>query len=111
MIVSQRPSEISETIFSQCNNFVVMRLTNPSDQQYVKRLMPDSISTITDTLSVLERQEALIIGDCIPMPTIVRINDLIDKPDSNDIAFRTEWKKDWVDITFEELIKKMKKEE
>lgn len=110
MIVSQRPSEISETIFSQCNNFVAMRLTNPSDQQYVKRLMPDSVSAITDTLPVLERQEALIIGDSIPIPTIVRIKDLIDKPDSNDILFRTEWKKDWVQITFDALIKKIKKE-
>lgn len=110
MIVSQRPSEISETIFSQCNNFVAMRLTNPSDQQYVKRLMPDSVSAITDTLPVLERQEALIIGDSIPIPTIVRIKDLTDKPDSNDIAFRSEWKKDWVTIAFDELIKKIKKE-
>ncbi len=110
MIVSQRPSEISETIFSQCNNFVAMRLTNPSDQQYVKRLMPDSVSAITDTLPVLERQEALIIGDCVPIPTIVRIKDLTDKPDSNDIAFRTEWKKDWVQIVFDDVIKKMKKE-
>ena len=110
MIVSQRPSEISETIFSQCNNFVAMRLTNPSDQQYVRRLMPDSVSAITDTLPVLERQEALIIGDCIPIPTIVRIKDLTDKPDSNDIAFRTEWKKDWITIAFDELIKKLQKE-
>jgi len=110
MIVSQRPSEISETIFSQCNNFVAMRLTNPSDQQYVKRLMPDSVSAITDTLPVLERQEALIIGDSIPIPTIVKIKNLTDKPDSNDILFRTEWKKDWVQITFDALIKKIKKE-
>ncbi len=111
MIVSQRPSEISETIFSQCNNFVAMRLTNPTDQQYVKRLMPDSVSAITDTLPVLERQEALIIGDSIPIPTIVRIKDLTDKPDSKDILFRSEWKKDWVEITFDDLIKKLKKEE
>lgn len=110
MIVSQRPSEISETIFSQCNNFVAMRLTNPTDQQYVKRLMPDSVSTITDTLPVLERQEALIIGDSIPIPTIVRIKDLTDKPDSKDIAFHQEWKKDWSTIIFDELIKKIKKE-
>lgn len=110
MIVSQRPSEISETIFSQCNNFVAMRLTNPTDQQYVKRLMPDSISTITDTLPVLERQEALIIGDSIPIPTIVRIKELTDKPDSNDIGFRTEWKKDWRPIVFNEVVKKLKKE-
>jgi DNA helicase HerA-like ATPase len=110
MIVSQRPSEVSETIFSQCNNFVAMRLTNPTDQAYVKRLMPDNVSAITDSLSVLERQEALLIGDSIPIPTIVRIRDLVDKPNSNDIEFRTEWKKDWVTIAFEKLIKKMKKE-
>lgn len=110
MIVSQRPSEISETIFSQCNNFVAMRLTNPTDQQYVKRLMPDSVSAITDTLPILEKQEALIIGDSIPIPTIVKIKELIDKPASNDIDFRTEWKKDWTSVSFNELIKKMKKE-
>ncbi len=111
MIVSQRPSEISETIFSQCNNFVAMRLTNPTDQQYVKRLMPDSVSAITETLPILERQEALLIGDSIPIPTIVRIMDLVDKPASDDIAFRTEWNKDWVDTTFAGIIKRMTREE
>ena len=110
MIVSQRPSEISETIFSQCNNFVAMRLTNPTDQQYVKRLMPDVVNSITDSLPVLEQREALIIGDCIPIPTIVKIKELTDKPASSDIHFRTEWKKDWVNIAFEPLINKMKKE-
>ncbi|MCP4523965.1 MAG: ATP-binding protein, partial [Candidatus Gracilibacteria bacterium] len=39
-IISQRPSDISETIFSQCSTFIVMRLTNPDDQNYVKRLLP-----------------------------------------------------------------------
>lgn len=52
-IVSQRPSEISETIFSQCSNFVVMRLTNPQDQGYVKRLLPDSLGSITEVLPSL----------------------------------------------------------
>jgi DNA helicase HerA-like ATPase len=110
MIVSQRPSEISETIFSQCNNFVAMRLTNPTDQQYVKRLMPDNVSAITDTLPVLERQEALIIGDSIPIPTIVKINELIEKPASSDIEFKTEWSKDWLAIAFDGIINKIKKQ-
>lgn len=111
MIVSQRPSEISETIFSQCNNFVAMRLTNPTDQSYVKRLLPDNISAITDSLPILEKQEALIIGDSLPMPTIVKIKDLgEDKPSSNDINFKSEWQKDWNDILFDDLLKKLKKE-
>jgi len=61
MIVSQRPSEISDTIFSQCNNFVVMRLTNPSDQSYVTRLLPDTISNVTDNLPALAEREAILI--------------------------------------------------
>ncbi|WP_316826827.1 ATP-binding protein [Pedobacter miscanthi] len=109
MIVSQRPSEISETIFSQCNNFVAMRLTNPTDQQYVKRLMPDNVSAITDTLPVLERQEAIIIGDSIPIPTIVRIKALTDKPASGDIDFHSEWKKDWMTIAFSPILDRLKK--
>lgn len=109
MIVSQRPSEISETIFSQCNNFVAMRLTNPSDQQYVKRLMPDNVSAITDSLPVLEKQEALVIGDSIAIPTLVKIGELTDKPSSTDIDFRSEWKKDWLDVSFSALISKMTK--
>ena len=45
LLASQRPSEISETIFSQCNNFIAMRLTNPNDQNYVKKLLPDLLET------------------------------------------------------------------
>ena len=36
MVVSQRPSEVSETIFAQCNNFVTLKLTNQNDQSYIK---------------------------------------------------------------------------
>lgn len=104
MIVSQRPSEISETIFSQCNNFVAMRLTNPSDQNYIKRLLPDSVNAITDALPVLERQEAIVMGDAISVPSVVKIDEIKDKPNSNDIEFHTEWKKDWIAIAFPKIL-------
>jgi hypothetical protein len=109
MIVSQRPSEISDTIFSQCNNIVAMRLTNPSDQNYVKRLLPDSVAAITDSLPSLEKREALIIGDSITMPTIVHVNEISEKPDSLDVNFKTEWDKDWYKIHFENLVEKIQK--
>lgn len=106
MIVSQRPSEISETVFSQCNNFVAMRLTNPADQQYVKRLLPDDLSAITSTLPSLERQEAIIIGDSVSVPSIVKVDDITDLPNSNDIDFHTEWKKDWLEVAMPGIIEK-----
>lgn len=100
MIVSQRPSEISETIFSQCNSFVVMRLTNPTDQNYIKKLMPDSVSSISENLSGLESREALVLGSSIPMPTIIRVNELSDykKPKSTDVDFMDKWKENWNEL-------------
>lgn len=51
LLASQRPSEISETIFSQCSNFIAMRLTNPADQGYVKKLLPDSLGSLIDKMT------------------------------------------------------------
>lgn len=62
LLSSQRPSEISETIFSQCSNFLAMRLTNPSDQSYVARLLPDTLGNLCDKLPTLGAGEALLIG-------------------------------------------------
>lgn len=104
-IVSQRPSEISETIFSQCNNFVSMRLTNPDDQNYVKRLLPDSLEGITASLPALQTGEAILIGDSIIMPSVVKIDECNKNfsPSSTDVMFLEEWKKDWVEVNFSEL--------
>jgi uncharacterized protein len=104
MIVSQRPSEISETVFSQCNNFVAMRLTNPTDQRYVKRLLPDDLGAITDALPSLERQEAIVIGDSVSVPSLLFVDEITDRPDSHDIAFHAEWKRDWLDQEFKEAL-------
>lgn len=107
MIVSQRPSEISETIFSQCNNFVAMRLTNPTDQSYVNRLLPDVVRSVTDNLPTLEKREALIIGDSISLPTLVMVDEITDKPASIDVDFHSEWKKDWVDLKVGDIVNRM----
>ncbi|QGY38436.1 DUF87 domain-containing protein [Bacillus sp. A260] len=103
MIVSQRPSEISETIFSQCSNFVAMRLTNPEDQNYVKRLIPDALGPLTDSLPTLKEGEAILIGDSIIMPSLVQINKCNPEPSSNDIHYLQEWKKKWFNVDFETL--------
>ncbi|MHA4810019.1 hypothetical protein ACX0G9_18040 [Flavitalea flava] len=52
-------SEISETIFSQCNNFIAMRLTNPVDQGYVKKLLPDTLGALIDTIPSLKLAKLL----------------------------------------------------
>lgn len=106
LIASQRPSEISETIFSQCNNFIAMRLTNPDDQNYVKRLLPDSLGDLTDTLPTLKSGEAIMIGDAIVMPSIVVIDRCNPEPSSSDIPYLTIWKKEWMKVEFEKITAK-----
>jgi len=109
MIVSQRPSEISDTIFSQCNNFVVMRLTNPSDQSYVTRLLPDTISNVTDNLPALEAREAILIGEAVNVPAVIMVDIIQDKPSSEDVQVLQEWRKDWHEVAFPSLVKKIQK--
>jgi DNA helicase HerA-like ATPase len=92
MIVSQRPSDISETILSQCNNFVVMRLTNPVDQNYVRRLVSDTFPGLENILPSLRQGEALIVGDAVPMPLRVQMDPPNPEPASADIKFFDKWK-------------------
>jgi DNA helicase HerA-like ATPase len=92
MIVSQRPSDISETILSQCNNFVVMRLTNPVDQNYVRRIVADTFPGLENLLPSLRQGEALIVGDAVPMPVRVQIDLPNPEPASADIKFFDKWK-------------------
>ncbi len=108
-LVTQRPSEISETIFSQCNNFISMRLSNPTDQNYVKRLLPDSLGPLTDSLPTLESGEAILIGDAVIMPSLVRIDRSEPEPSSSDIEYLQEWKREWYNVKFLDLIREWEK--
>jgi hypothetical protein len=105
-LVTQRPSEISETIFSQCNNFLSMRLTNPEDQNYVKRLLPDTLGPLTDALPTLESGEAILIGDSVSMPALVRVDRTSPEPSSGDVAYLQEWKRKWYALEFGPIIKR-----
>jgi uncharacterized protein len=106
MIVSQRPSEVSETILSQCNNFVILRLTNPVDQSYVGKLMSDTFSGLIDTLPALRQGEALIVGEAIPMPLRVQIDFPNPEPSSADIKFFDKWKQSEVRTEIPEVVER-----
>lgn len=105
LLASQRPSEISETIFSQCNNFIAMRLTNPVDQSYVKKLLPDTLGTLIDKMPSLKQGEALLVGESIILPSIVQIDRCSPEPSSNDIPYWELWKDEWKTMNIEEIKK------
>lgn len=91
LVVSQRPSDVSRTILSQCNNFLALRLTNDSDQSVIKRLMPDSLVGLTAMLPLLDTGEALLLGDAVLLPTRIKLDQPQVKPDSATRDFWKEW--------------------
>lgn len=103
LLASQRPSEISETIFSQCNNFIAMRLTNPVDQGYVKKLLPDSLGSLIEKMPSLKQGEALLIGESVILPSIVQIDRCKNEPSSNDIPYWELWKEEWKDMDIDKI--------
>jgi DNA helicase HerA-like ATPase len=111
MVVSQRPSEVSETIFSQCNNFVSLRLTNVNDQNYIKGLMPDNSNAIAEILPNLGQGECLIVGDAVLIPSIVKLEKPNPEPKSQSVNFQDEWQSEWKEIRFSEVIRRWKKED
>jgi DNA helicase HerA-like ATPase len=110
MVVSQRPSEVSETIFSQCNNFIAMRLTNRVDQNYIKALLPDSSSSLIDLLPSLNQGEAFVVGDSVIIPSLVQLPKPNPEPKSASIDTYKEWAESWKDITFDKIVERWRKE-
>jgi uncharacterized protein len=103
LLASQRPSELSETIFSQCNNFIAMRLTNPNDQNYVKKLLPDTLGNLIEKLPTLKAGEALLIGESVVIPSLVQIDPCELPPSSNDIPYWKLWKKEWKELDISKI--------
>jgi DNA helicase HerA-like ATPase len=93
LLVSQRPSDVESTVLSQCNSWIILRLTNGADQEHVKRFLPDSLAGITKILSSLSRREAIFVGEAAALPARIRIRELERRhlPDSQDISFVGGW--------------------
>lgn len=93
MIVSQRPSEIDETILSQCGTFFSLRLSNASDRSKVQAALPDSLSGIVDSLPVLRTGEAVITGEAAKLPVRCRITlpEEGKRPSSEDPRVAHNW--------------------
>lgn len=110
LIVSQRPSDVSSTILSQCNNVIALRLTNGDDQATVKRLMPESLEGLMDTLPILDIGEALVVGDAVLLPSRIRIHPPSEKPLSATIDFWDEWNKTAEPPDFEKAVENMRRQ-
>lgn len=104
LIISQRPSDLCDTIISQCSNFFVLRVTNPNDQNFVQRVLPDHLSALSNMIPFFENGECLIAGECVKIPTKVIVDLPEPRPDSDDVLFSDKWKEKLEDYKVEETI-------
>ena len=94
LVVSQRPSELSETLLSQCNTFLCMRLANTADKNHVLALLPDSMQMLTSVLPSLPRGQVIAIGQASKMPVRLEVSPIAEKdrvPNSGDPEFGKHW--------------------
>jgi len=93
ILSSQRPSELSATVLSQCNTFLLHRISNDRDQEQVGRLVPDNLRGMLRELPVLPSQYAILLGWAAELPILVRMNDLAEheRPRSDDPDFWDVW--------------------
>lgn len=100
IVSSQRPSELSKTVLSQCNSFIIHRLQNPDDQKYVRGLISSASADILDQLPVIPQQHAIITGDCVRTPIQVRIDDVAPTPNSHNPKYVERWLSDDMNIPY-----------
>lgn len=91
LISSQRPSELSETVLSQCANFIIHRIQNENDMRHINAVLPyfseDFVSKIKQSVA----GEALVFGDFVPMPMHIKIQKADPEPNSSNCKISQEW--------------------
>ncbi len=113
ILSSQRPSELSPTVLSQCNTFLLHRLVNDRDQELVKKFVPDNLGSILNELPILPTKKAILLGWAAPIPILVDMNELKyeHQPNSKDPDFWDVWTgKEKREINWKEIVKEWQKE-
>ncbi|MGF1628262.1 MAG: ATP-binding protein [Kiloniellaceae bacterium] len=95
-LVSQRPSELSETILSQCSTLFALRMGNQKDQDFVRRALPESAEGMLNSLPSLRNQQAVVVGEGVVLPMRIRFDDLPEakRPHSDTASFAQQWQEE-----------------
>jgi len=93
VLSSQRPSELSETVLSQCNSFLLHRITNDRDQELISCLVPDNARGLLRELPSLPTRHCILLGIASMVPALVEVKHLEDsqRPESDDPDFWNVW--------------------
>ncbi|WCG00101.1 ATP-binding protein [Porphyromonas gingivalis] len=109
VLSSQRPSELSPTVLSQCNSFLLHRISNDRDQELIHRLLPDNMRGILREMPSLPSQYAVLLGWASELPVMVKMRTLREgqRPQSDDPDYWDVWTRlkkreiDWSNVANE----------
>lgn len=92
-LISQRPSELDETVLSQCNTLLAMRLSNERDQEVLARALPDNTPGLLASLPVLRTREAVAAGEGVSIPMRFKFKELLraNRPKGKTVSFAENW--------------------
>jgi len=92
-LVTQRPSELSPTVLTQCGTLFALRMSNELDRAFVSNSLPDSSQGMLASLPSLRRQEALVVGEGVTIPMRIRFDNLApnEQPRSGSAQFSRAW--------------------
>lgn len=112
MVISQRPSELSDSILAQVGTFLTLRLTNSSDQSIVKSLAPDNMNSLMSLLPSLRVGEAVCVGEAISIPTRLKLELQVPRPDSSDPKLVESWSKPFTksDTNYMEVVTSLREQ-
>ena len=103
-VVSQRPADVSETVLAQCSSYICLRISNPSDQEYVRSMVPEAARGTFASLTSLAKGEAIALGEAVPMPVRFKVDMPNPPPNSTDVDYAGKWHDGGMEINVENLV-------
>ena len=90
-LISQRPSDLSETCISQCNNFLIFKMLHPRDIQYIKDMVPNITNEIVKRLRILQPGNCIGFGSAFHVPVLIKMDKPMPAPSSNSCDVSANW--------------------
>ncbi len=91
-LISQRPVEISETVISQCSNFMIFKMNHPRDLEYIKKMLPNISAEIVEMQKTLQPGTCVAFGKAFKIPIIIRMDLPNPEPSSSNCDVLNRWK-------------------
>ena len=91
-LISQRPVEISETVISQCSNFLIFKMTHPRDLEYIRKMLPNISSEIVEMQKTLQSGTCVAFGRAFRIPLLVKMDLPSPEPNSTNADVALRWK-------------------